>query len=699
MPLVSTSIPNLLNGVSQQPSSLRQVTQGEVQENALSSVIDGLVKRPPTEHIAEIINNGLSSLGSAIHVIDRSPTNRQIIVVSATTSSASLDIFNIDGTSISVTASSTDLQYLYCANPAQDLQFLTVADYTFVVNKTKTVAMLSDIVAGAITGADNYQEFSDLPTSNSTTPPSVGQIYEVVGSATNAFDNFYVKAVSQDAYEETVRPGIQYKLDPATMPHALVPNSSTAPTSFTLQQNTYNDRVVGDLDSAPNPSFVGKTISNVFFFKNRLGFLSQENVIMSAAGDFFRFFPKTVVTVLADGPIDVSVSHTKVATLKHAIAFNDSLTLFSSQTQFVVENEGALTPQTISIVPSTEFENNPAVRPVGAGNVLYFVASRGEFSSVREYYIQADTVISDAIEITAHVPKYIPKNVVKLATSSNEDILVALSSNKRDRLYVYKWFSDGSQKLQASWSTWVFPSITQLGAILDVTILENDLYMVVSRADGVSIEKISLQYIDDENLPFNARIDRKVTLTGTYDAGTNKTTWTLPYTQALSVPVIAVKSGSWPSRKGANITTTRPTTTTVEAEGDYSFRPVMLGVEYTMNYQFSTQYVRENSGQQSIQSGRLQLRTMRINFEDTGFFKVEVTPEGRTTNTYEYTGVVLNKPDSTIGDVPLDDGTFRFPIQSKNDRVTINIKSDSYLPCAFQNAEWEGFYTLRSNRI
>ena len=125
----------------------------------------------------------------------------------------------------------------------------------------------------------------------------------------------------------------------------------------------------------------------------------------------------------------------------------------------------------------------------------------------------------------------------------------------------------------------------------------------------------------------------------------------------------------------------------------------MLGVEYTMNYQFSTQFVRENNGQQSIQSGRLQLRTMRINFEDTGFFKVEVTPEGRATNTYEFTGVVLNKPDSTIGDVPLDDGTFRFPIQSKNDRVSINIKSDSYLPCAFQNAEWEGFYTLRSNRI
>ena len=50
MTLISTSIPNLINGVSQQPPSIRLVTQAEKQENGLSSVVDGLTKRPPTEH-------------------------------------------------------------------------------------------------------------------------------------------------------------------------------------------------------------------------------------------------------------------------------------------------------------------------------------------------------------------------------------------------------------------------------------------------------------------------------------------------------------------------------------------------------------------------------------------------------------------------------------------------------------------------
>ena len=44
MSLVSASIPNLINGVSQQPPSLRLKTQAEVQQNGLSTVVEGLRK-------------------------------------------------------------------------------------------------------------------------------------------------------------------------------------------------------------------------------------------------------------------------------------------------------------------------------------------------------------------------------------------------------------------------------------------------------------------------------------------------------------------------------------------------------------------------------------------------------------------------------------------------------------------------------
>ena len=82
MPLISGSIPSLINGVSQQPATLRMPTQGEVQENGLSHITRGLEKRPCTEHVAEI--TGVTSANSNdvfIHTIRRSEDEAYAVIV------------------------------------------------------------------------------------------------------------------------------------------------------------------------------------------------------------------------------------------------------------------------------------------------------------------------------------------------------------------------------------------------------------------------------------------------------------------------------------------------------------------------------------------------------------------------------------------------------------------------------------------
>ena len=69
MGLVSSSIPNLANGVSQQAASVRLMSQGQEQINAFSSIISGLRKRPPTEHMATLISNASASDNYFIHTI------------------------------------------------------------------------------------------------------------------------------------------------------------------------------------------------------------------------------------------------------------------------------------------------------------------------------------------------------------------------------------------------------------------------------------------------------------------------------------------------------------------------------------------------------------------------------------------------------------------------------------------------------
>ena len=113
----------------------------------------------------------------------------------------------------------------------------------------------------------------------------------------------------------------------------------------------YGQRNAGDNGTNPFPSFVGSTINDVFFFKNRLGFLTDSNVIFSEADEYFNFFRTTTQQLLDSAPIDVGLSHTKVAVLQYAKAFQEKLMLFSDSSQFVLRGADVLSPKTVAISP------------------------------------------------------------------------------------------------------------------------------------------------------------------------------------------------------------------------------------------------------------------------------------------------------------------------------------------------------------
>jgi hypothetical protein len=125
-------------------------------------------------------------------------------------------------------------------------------------------------------------------------------------------------------------------------------------------------------------------------------------------------------------------------------------------------------------------------------------------------------------------------------------------------------------------------------------------------------------------------------------------------------------------------------------------RKVFAGVPYRFRYRFSEVIMKKEN--EPITIGRLQLRNMAVVYYDTGFFEAHVSPKNRTTSVVTFTGRVLGSINNTLGSVPLETGTFRIPVLAKNDQVTIELISDSFLPCAFQSAEWEGYYVLRSGR-
>ena len=135
MSLVSRHIAALFGGVSQQPQTLRRGDQGEAQVNALSTVQEGLKKRPPFQHIAKVTTADLST--AYVHPINRDVSERYVVVVT----DGDLKVYDANTgveKTVNFPVGKTYLDVVGNANATFAL--VSVADYTFVVNKEKVVA-------------------------------------------------------------------------------------------------------------------------------------------------------------------------------------------------------------------------------------------------------------------------------------------------------------------------------------------------------------------------------------------------------------------------------------------------------------------------------------------------------------------------------------------------------------------------------
>jgi len=151
MPLITEQISNLINGVSQQPPSLRLASQCETQENGLVTIAEGLKKRPPLEFVAKLSNK--TDTDAHIHFINRDEDERYVVSItsdqfstdfSGDFSGSEMEVWDLDGTSKSVSGATGDvLTYITTVDARDNLKLFTVADYTFLLNKTTATAKLT----------------------------------------------------------------------------------------------------------------------------------------------------------------------------------------------------------------------------------------------------------------------------------------------------------------------------------------------------------------------------------------------------------------------------------------------------------------------------------------------------------------------------------------------------------------------------
>ena len=620
---------------------------------------------------------------------------------------------------------------------------VTIARKGSVLHFTSSSAITiaaSDARANAdITAITNsVQAFTELP----TIAPEGYQI-EVVGDPGNKFDGYYVKFVprsgagtfGEGSWQETVSPGVEYKFNAGTMPHLLVRLSNGTfyfgPANGSTQSGTviptWGERTAGDYDTAPDPSFVGYPIQDVFIYKNRLGFLADENVILSRTRDFFAFFPETVTTVLDTDPIDLTASNNRVSVLRYAIPYQDELIIFSDQIQFRFNAaETVLTPSSAVITVLTQYEIDPNCRPIPVQGTIIFCQANGQWSQFREFSVRGagTALVADASDLTGYVSSYIPAEVFKLTANDTGNSWFAVSGKTgfTKRIYVYKYFyrnsGGGAERAQSSWSYW---QLNGADKILSILCVQETMYLLAEYGTEVWLEKMPVadRLSDVTPNPYPLLMDRRVSTTtetpaairvaaGTYNATTKQTTWTLPYTIKATTQAW---SGFSASTNGGVLLGSASSGSTIVASGNWSTSPVFFGEVYDFAYRFTRfkLYKEVGGGKVAANVERTQVRHAKLRYHETSYFEVRVMAERRDMGVYKFGGTVLGSRNSSLGSAMPNgydpetaryfEGVFQIPIASKGENCIVELHNDTVHPCKFSTCEWVGLVTSQARSL
>ena len=568
-------------------------------------------------------------------------------------------------------------------------------------------------------GGTSLIGFKDKTASFTSLPAEAPEGFVIAIDADTTTDQgaYYVEAiVNQETetfgpvtWQESLVAGIPYLMDERLLPYSLIHNVDD---TFDFVATSWAERLCGDEDTNADPSFIGKGINDVFFYKNRLSFLADENFILSEVGEYFNFFRSTVTQVKDSDPVDSRANNTTVSILKRAVPYNKSLILFADQTQFIIPSDTAMTPKTVRCDVVGNYASLLTVAPANAGQAIYFMFNRESYAGMSELEVsQTNPDKYDADEVSSHVPSYIPAGVFSLEVSTLAHVSTILTTGDPSSCYVYKTEHAKEKKVQAAWFRWNYNDYTDSDVlILSADFIESTLYLLVQRNGEVFLEK--MQLIPKRVDPFHTYatfLDRRVsdlelTVTPTYDVGTNTTLLTLPYDITSDEMCVVTRSVADnapyddPGRQ-LQIVTSAIGQPTITVRGDYSNNPLWIGQRFLCEAELSTIYVRKQSLNGGIiidAASKLQLLRGTVVYSDSGPFTVSVTPEGRVQSDSIFTGRVVGDINNVLGQVALRSGRFSFGILSNNERVRIVFHSNSFLPFHLTSFDWEGNYTKRS---
>jgi len=534
-----------------------------------------------------------------------------------------------------------------------------------------------------------------------------GYIVRVANALRSEEDDYYLKFEGQNdkdgsgSWTECALPGITTTL--TNMPLVI---QRTATTTFTVKQFTYGTRDVGDTFTNPMPSFVGKRVNKVLFFRNRLAFLAGENVITSRPGTLGEpnFFIETALTVSVADPVDISAASMFPSDLFDGIEINAGLLVFSTNQQFLLASDDTVfNPDTAKLRSIATFNYNEDMPPISLGTTVAYIDNSGKFSRFNEMANSAREGEPSIVEVSKVVPTLLPKDI-DLITNSRENSIVLIGKTGTDEVFGYKYFQSADKRVQAAWFKW------KLNNPLTYHFIINDEYFFLD--SDYYLQSIKLVQDDSDpstsidNVDFLLHVDNHTTVSGgNFDSATNLTTFSgVSWLSSVTSPnheLIVIDEGGTPAPTDGQGRYAKATVsgTSFTVPGNWQGVTLTIGYLYPYQVKLPTLYPTKVEGQRSTAdvNSSLVLHRVKFHFGKIGLYETTLERVGKNDYTEVYESPIMDIYNASRAPY-LEEHIQTVPVYEKNTNVDITLTSSHPAPATLRSMSWEGDYSPKYYR-
>jgi hypothetical protein len=690
-------VPSFIQGVSTQADTQKMAATATDIQNGYPDIATGLKKRNPIK-FNRTLAVASPQFAYEYHWLSSGSTRFLLFLVDDATEP--IQVFNVStGVKSTVDFETGTKDYVNAGALDGRWRVLSVFDSTFILNQTVVTALQG--AAETYTVQKVLLDISELFTPTIDIINNV--IYKTLNSTVGRPAGFYRSRPTYsvndvDNFIRLKSPAALSDIDPATMPVQMVYNSIT--NTFNVQRPDWRDRFSGDELTNPGPSFIGRPLTDIVFHKNRLWLFADETVVASRGGDFFNFWIDDITNLTQADPIDEFVTDEGINKIIFAVPFSESLVLFTEgDRQFEIRSVGPMAPDSISIIPTTDYGVDKRVRPIRSGNSMYFFTPFIDYGQMMEYFYIENAASNVAQNVTEHVKGYIDASITKLSPDVNSGLMVAHGDDVTT-MYPYRVKHSGQEKVQSAWSKWTLPTTGH--KVATSRIINDDLFMLL-KVVGATTTKYVLTSMSVELGTTFPAVNYPVHLdlfetrnSGTYNAATNTTYWDLSYNVGTAKPTVVRTTGVGGGLAVQNTTTTQSEhVTRVTCPGNLASSPVIIGIPFTYSVTLNTPYVKDQNG--AVVTGSFSLQKLVLYVRNVVQFLVGQKSEG-ISQTYEatYSASQTASLSAALNNVPVTDfNDPTFIILGKATESTITISDTSEFPMTLVSAEFRGNFSAR----